>query len=135
MDRRKAGIPPPGCRRRGRRVAVTAITSFVVQHSWDVGPRPRNGPPARLACAVATRSAVTRGHPATSLLIVPAVVQPKKRPTCEAAPQYAVGDERARHVILLTKWKPTTMKARWIHCGGRMEIVSRQPASQSSHPL
>ena len=64
---------------------------------------------------------MSRFHPATSLLIVPAVVQPKKRPTCEAAPQYAVRDEHAGHVILI-KWKPTTEKDRWIYGGDRMEM-------------
>ena len=33
MGRRRVGIPPSGCGRCGRRVAVTAITSFVVQRS------------------------------------------------------------------------------------------------------
>ena len=36
MNRLKAGIPLPGCGRRGGRVVVTAITSFVVRRSRDV---------------------------------------------------------------------------------------------------
>lgn len=86
MDRRRAGIPPPGCGRRGRRVAVTAITSFVVQRSWDVGPRLRNGPPARASLRGRhrkCRNPVPCGGLAADS---PAAGQPEKRPVCETAP-------------------------------------------------
>jgi hypothetical protein len=55
---------------------------------------------------------------AASLLMVPAAGQPEKRPVCEAAPQYAVRDGRAGHVILLNPMKAS-------HGEGKMYQVWR----------
>ena len=102
IARRRAGIPPPGCGRCSRRVAVTAITSFVVQAAGILGCWAASAgwtASAGLACAIVAGIAVTRFRGAASPLMVRTDRPPEKRPICDAEP--AGRDERAGHLVLL----------------------------------
>jgi hypothetical protein len=65
MGRRRADIPSPGCRRCGRRVAVTAITSFVVQRSSAAYAASSRGACSRASVAMADISLAKPGSVAS----------------------------------------------------------------------